>query len=252
MSGEDDWQVSRSLYQVLLGGPRRAMIYIGSILDEKEKIQKKKELQKRMNRMENKFIYWLRKQEGIRWSFHTRDYHVGFVKELVAGSTKPECLRLYCYISNPLWHKKYRPTLEMNTDFPYANCWITHKFMWDDIENQQIMKGPLPGPGWDIGMVGLVIKAFSCPEPKHDVTIQQVIRGEKDPLDYCADCWNLICVRNSPPSSLQRLALKACGKPTREWVGCCNHRFLSPYRSPTDLLIVREAVPYEILYRMKN
>nr|ABX25831.1 vif protein [Feline immunodeficiency virus] len=197
MSGEDISQVSRSLFSVTLGGPRRAMLYIGSILDERERCSKKKDLKKRLRKMENKFIFWLRRQEGILWSFHTRDYHVGFVKELMAGSSRPGSLRLYCYISNPLWHRKYRPTLRMNETFPYVNCWIKTGFMWDDIERQQIMKGPIPCKGWEAGMVGLVIKAYSCPEPKKDVTIPQIIRGEEDPLRYCGDCWNLIIGDNS-------------------------------------------------------
>nr|BAX00775.1 virus infectivity factor [Feline immunodeficiency virus] len=245
---EEDWQVSKRLFAVLQGGVHSAMLYI-SELPEMEKEQYKKEFKKRLLDKETGFIRRLRKAEGIKWSFHTRDYYMGYVKELVAGSSTPDSLRLYIYISNPLWHGKYRPGLKnFNKEWPFVNMWIKTGFMWDDIEKQKICVGGEISPGWGPGMVGIAIKAFSCGERKIEATPVMIIREEIDPKKWCGDCWNLMCLRNSPPGTLQRLAMLACGRKAKGWRGCCNQRFVSPYRTPADLEVIQYKPGWNLLW----
>nr|BAX00796.1 virus infectivity factor [Feline immunodeficiency virus] len=245
---EEDWRVSNRLFAVLQGGVRSAMLYISS-LPEEEREKGKKEFKKRLLQKETGFIYRLRKAEGIKWSFHVRDYHVGYVREMVAGSSLPDSLRLYVYISNPLWHGRYRPGLtNFNKEWPFVNMWIKTGFMWDNIENQHICIGGEISQGWGPGTVGIVIKAFSCKERKIEVNPTMVIRGEIEPKKWCGDCWNLMCLKYSPPQTLQRLAMLACGRRAEDWRGCCNQRFVSPYRTPCDLEVVQRKPSWSLLW----
>nr|QRZ21066.1 vif protein [Feline immunodeficiency virus] len=245
---DEDWQVSRRLFAVLQGGVHSAMLYISS-LPEMEQDKYKRDFKKRLSEKETGFIFRLRKAEGIRWSFHTRDYHIGYVREMVAGSSLPDSLRLYVYISNPLWHQSFRPGLtNFNTEWPFVNMWIKTGFMWDDIESQNICKGGEISHGWGPGMVGIVIKAFSCGERKIKITPVMIIRGEINPQKWCGDCWNLMCLKYSPPNTLQRLAMLACGKKAKKWRGCCNQRFVSPFRTPCDLEVVQNKPKRNLLW----
>nr|BAX00778.1 virus infectivity factor [Feline immunodeficiency virus] len=242
----EDWQVRRHPFQVLLGGVSSAMLYI-SELPEELQIKYKKDFKKRLAQKERRFIRWLRRAEGIRWSFHTREYYIGYVKEMVAGSSEPHSLNLYCYISNPLWHLTYRPTLtHFNKEWPFVNIWIKTGFMWDNIEAQRICRGGEVTDFWLPGMVGIMIKAFSCHERKIEISPAQVIRGEVDPQDWCGDCWLLMCLRGSPPSSLQRATMLACGNKVEDWTGCCHQRFVSAFRTPADLEVVQHCAAWEL------
>nr|AHZ63318.1 vif protein [Feline immunodeficiency virus] len=208
-------------------------------LSNKDKLDKHM-IRRKLKRIEDKWVKQIRQVDGIKWSLHTREWHTSLVKECVAGQG---CgIKLFVYINSPLW-KEYRPTFDWNPNWPYANAWLSHKYMWDLDDSIAILNRNRPMKGWPPGWLGVVIKAYCCKEEKYDWTPMEIIRGEVDPWDYCGDCWLFITIRNTAPGSLQRMCMLKLGRPLLNWK--CNSQctFLDWRRTPLDALVIQDCLP---------
>nr|ABO69448.1 vif [Feline immunodeficiency virus] len=217
---------------------RRNMEYLKENNCSENKI---KEFKDKLALQELMWIRKLRYVEGILWSFHTREWYSDMVRELVAG-TGP--LKLYCYISHPIW-RRYRPTIEWNQQWPYGNIWLTEKFMWE-IQQDEIWKGEVTSK-FPPGYIALIVKAYTCRCKKRDLCYREIILGEWH-QKWCADCWTLIVIRNTPPLTLQRLAALQLGRKLYSWYCKPPYRFFEARVTPLDHRILTAAATQEDLW----